>query len=167
MSQWDPKKVVLSGFVLVSFLLYSVYLRHPDGGARTITPNTSPVSTTSSSTPSSSAASGASSNASTPAPTAQTASKYKDGTYTGSVADAFYGNVQVQVTISGGKITDVKFLQHPNDMPQSQYINSQAMPYLKQEAIQAQSAQVNGVSGASDTSMAFVQSLTAALNKAM
>lgn len=92
--------------------------------------------------------------------------KYKDGSYTGSVANAYYGNVQVQVSVSGGKITNVQFLQYPNDNPNSQYINSQATPYLKQEALQAQSAQVNGVTGATLTSQAFVQSLSSALSQA-
>jgi len=92
--------------------------------------------------------------------------QYKNGTYTGSVADAFYGNVQVQVTVSGGKITDVTFLQHPNDRQTSVIINNQAMPMLTQEAIQAQSASVSGVSGASATSQAFIQSLGDALSQA-
>ncbi|MCL4392127.1 FMN-binding protein [Patescibacteria group bacterium] len=92
---------------------------------------------------------------------------YKDGTYTGSVANAFFGNVQVQATISGGKITDVQFLQYPSDRSYSQYVNSQAMPYLTQEAIQAQSSNVNIVSGATQTSQAFQQSLASALSQAM
>ncbi len=91
---------------------------------------------------------------------------YKDGTYTGSVEDAFYGNVQVQVIVSGGKISDVNFLQYPNDNQTSQFVNSQAMPLLKQEALQAQSSQVDIVSGASATSQAFQASLTNALNQA-
>lgn len=93
--------------------------------------------------------------------------KYKDGTYTGSVADAFYGPLQVQVIISGGKITDVNFLQYPNDRQTSIEINTQAMPYLKQEAIQAQSANVAGVTGATQSSRAFIESLTSALNQAI
>ena len=91
---------------------------------------------------------------------------YKDGAYIGDSADAFYGNVQVQATISGGKITDVQFLQYPNDRGTSVAINSQAMPYLKQEAIAAQSAQVDTISGASQTSNAFRISLASALSKA-
>lgn len=91
---------------------------------------------------------------------------YVDGSYTGSVADAYYGNVQVQAVVSGGKITDVQFLQYPNTHSTSVYINSQAMPFLKQEAIQSQSANVSIVSGATDTSMAFQQSLAAALAQA-
>ncbi len=91
---------------------------------------------------------------------------YKDGTYTGIVADAFYGNVQVQATISGSKITDVQFLQYPHDALRSQAINTLAMPNLRQEAITAQIAQVDVVSGATDTSSAFVQSLQSALSQA-
>ena len=93
-------------------------------------------------------------------------SGYKDGSYTGSVADAFYGYVQVKATISGGKITDVTFLSYPNSHDTSRYINSQAMPMLTQEAIAAQSANVNLIGGATDTSLAFKQSLGSALAKA-
>ncbi len=91
---------------------------------------------------------------------------YTDGSYTGSVADAYYGKVQVKAIISGGKITDVQFLQHPQSHSNSVYINSRAMPLLTQEAISAQSASVDGVSGATFTSDAFRQSLSAALTQA-
>ena len=101
-----------------------------------------------------------------PAPAPKPKGQYTDGQYTGSVGDAYYGNIQVQVTISGGKITDVTFLQYPSDRSTSRYINSQAMPYLKQEAILAQSASVNIVSGATDSSQAFQQSLASALVQA-
>jgi len=96
-----------------------------------------------------------------------TTGKFKDGSYTGSVADAYYGWVQVKAVISGGKITDVVFLQYPNDRQTSIEINTQAMPYLKQEAIVAQSANVATVSGASETSKAFRESLGAALALAL
>ena len=98
----------------------------------------------------------------TPTPTpAKTG--YKDGSYTGSVADAYYGLVQVRATIKNGLITDVTFLSYPNSHSTSVYINSQAMPMLTQEAIQAQSANVDIISGASATSGAFQQSLASAL----
>ncbi len=102
----------------------------------------------------------------TPAPAPKPAGQYADGTYTGSPADAYYGTVQVRAIVQGGKITDVQFLQYPNTHSTSVYINSQAMPYLTQEAIQAQNANVNIVSGATDTSMAFQQSLASALTQA-
>lgn len=91
---------------------------------------------------------------------------YKDGTYTGNAVDAYYGNVQVQAIVSGGKLANVTFLQYPNDRPTSKSISSQSMPYLQQEAIASQSAQVNVISGATDTSQAFAQSLASALSQA-
>jgi uncharacterized protein with FMN-binding domain len=92
---------------------------------------------------------------------------YKDGAYTGVVADAYYGNIQVQAVIQNGKITDVNFLQYPNDRRTSIEINTQAMPILRSEAIQVQSANVDIVSGATDSSIAFRQSLSSALNQAI
>lgn len=93
-------------------------------------------------------------------------SQFKNGTYTGSVEDAFYGNIQVQAVISGGKLTDVVFLQYPNDNRTSISINTQASVYLRQEAITAQSANVDIISGASDSSMAFQRSMATALRQA-
>jgi uncharacterized protein with FMN-binding domain len=97
----------------------------------------------------------------TATPTPKPRGQYKDGSYTGSVQDAFYGNIQVQAVISSGKI-----LQFPNDNRTSQYINSQADPMLAQEAIQKQSANVDIVSGASASSQAFQASLADALSQA-
>lgn len=91
---------------------------------------------------------------------------YKNGVFTGAVEDAYYGNVQVQTTIVNGKITNVSFLQYPNFNYTCIAINSQAMPYLKQEALSAQSANVDIISGATDTSQAFIESLRSALVKA-
>jgi len=91
---------------------------------------------------------------------------YKDGTYTGSEADAYYGWVKVQAVIQNGKIANVSFLEYPSDRRTSRAINAQAMPWLQQEAIQAQSARINIISGATLTSEAFANSLQAALNAA-
>ena len=101
-----------------------------------------------------------------PNPTPKPIGQYTDGTYTGSAANAFYGYIQVQMTVSGGKIADVQFLQYPNDRRESVSINTHAMPILKSEAIQAQSANVSGVSGASDSSAAFRESLASAITQA-
>jgi len=87
------------------------------------------------------------------------------GTATGtSIYDGF-GNVQVKVTVSGGKITSVTPLQLPNGDPQSQQISNYASPQLVQQAMAAQSAHINGVSGATYTSQAFAQSLQSALTQ--
>lgn len=91
---------------------------------------------------------------------------FKNGTFTGPSVDAFYGNVQVRVTVAGGRVATVQFLDYPHDRTTSRQINSQATPYLQQEAIQAQSANVDIVSGATATSGAFQQSLAGALQQA-
>jgi uncharacterized protein with FMN-binding domain len=93
-------------------------------------------------------------------------SGYKNGSYTGSVADAQWGYIQVKAVIAGGKITDVQFLQYPNERQYSVQVNSFADPQLTQEAIQAQSAQVDIITGATDSSEAFMQSLSDALSQA-
>src|ERR1035437_3970485 len=91
---------------------------------------------------------------------------YNDGGYVGPSVDAYFGNVQVKAIISNGRLTDVQFLDYPQDRSTSVRINSRALPILRQEAISAQSANINAVSGASATSPAFIESLTAALNQA-
>lgn len=156
------KKILLSGFVILTFALYSFHSRHGDSPT-VIKPSSANNSAQAAQTPTTSGASG---NGGGNMGGNSMMTAYKDGQYTGSVADAYYGSIQVLAVISGGKLTDVKFLQYPNDNPNSSYINSQAMPYLKQEALQSQNANVNVISGATLTSQAFVESLTSALNRA-
>jgi uncharacterized protein with FMN-binding domain len=164
------KKVLLSGFVVFTFIGYAAQQRLDAGTTQVVMPPVLP-SPTAGATPTpqltAAAPSGTPPPTATPAPApVQTSGQYRNGQYTGSVADAFYGNVQVKAIITNGKISDVQFLQYPNDRRTSQMINAQTMPYLTQEAIQAQSAQVDGVTGATQTSRAFIESLTSALNQA-
>ena len=91
---------------------------------------------------------------------------YTDGTFTGASASQPYGIVQVAVVVSGGRITQVKLLQTPNQGGQTREINSYALPLLVQETISAQSGNIDAVSGASLTSPAFIESLASALTKA-
>lgn len=143
--------VILKQFRAGDFLPtgISVKLIPPTETAAPILPSTSPILKQTPLTPSSN-------------PKGQ----YKDGVYTGSVEDAYYGLVQAKAVILNGRITDVIFLRYPSDNQTSRNINGQAMPLLKQETISAQSADVNGVSGASSTSLAFQASLTNALSQA-
>jgi uncharacterized protein with FMN-binding domain len=106
------------------------------------------------------AATGAPSPASTPA-TAPAGPK--SGTFTGPAVDVSYGLVQVQVTITGGRLTDVKAVQLPSDRSRSRSISSRAAPILRGEALAAQSANIDGVSGATYTSQGYAQSLQGAL----
>src|SRR5579883_845941 len=75
----------------------------------------------------------------TPRPAQPVSGKFKDGTYTGTVADAQWGYVQVQAVISQGRLTSVRFLEYPSDRSRSVFINRIADPELISEAIQAQS----------------------------
>jgi uncharacterized protein with FMN-binding domain len=84
----------------------------------------------------------------------------------GTVSQTRWGPVQVQVTIAGGRITDVKTLQQPNGNFRDQEINSYAVPQLREEVLSAQSANIDTVSGATVTSNGYISSLQAALDAA-
>ncbi|MFJ3959135.1 FMN-binding protein [Arthrobacter sp. NPDC090010] len=88
------------------------------------------------------------------------------GTFTGSTVQTQYGNVQVQVVMSKGTITDVVALQLTDRDGRSQQISSMAAPILRQEVLAAQSGSVDTVSGATYTSEGYLQSLQSALDQA-
>ncbi len=87
-------------------------------------------------------------------------------TVAGDVASTQWGPVQVQLTVRGHKITGVDVLQHPSGSSTDQQINDYALPILVQETTDAQSAQIDMVSGATVTSDGYVQSLQSALDRA-
>jgi uncharacterized protein with FMN-binding domain len=89
-----------------------------------------------------------------------------DGTWTGSAVSTRWGDVQVQVVISGGAITDVIALQLTDKDHKSVQISNRAAPVLRSEVLAAQSADVANVSGATYTSDAYLQSLQSALDQA-
>jgi uncharacterized protein with FMN-binding domain len=89
-----------------------------------------------------------------------------NGTVTGPVVQTRFGPVQVQVTIAGGKITNVTALQLPSDRQRSAEISQIVEPMLQSEALTAQSAQIDLISGATYTSDAYAQSLQSALDQA-
>jgi len=97
----------------------------------------------------------------TPAPT-PVASR----TYTGVPAAACnYGDVVIRITVRGGRISDAQAPTYPQDRRQSQQINQDAIPQLDQETVQAQSADIDTVSGATCTSDGYRQSLQAAIDQ--
>ena|ERR1051326_7582726 len=158
------RKLTLAIIIIGGFIIFSLVYNHANSVA--VTPTnagiTEPSSNPNGTTPTVSGSSGTPDPGSTPT----SGALYKDGSYTGSVADAQWGNVQVQTVIQNGKIANVVFLQYPDDRSRSIEINSYADPQLVSEAIQAQSANVDIVTGATDTSDAFIQSLTDALSQA-
>ncbi len=95
----------------------------------------------------------------------KTAAK-KSGTFLGSAYMTHYGAVQVSVTVKNGKITKVTSPVYPVGTFRDQQINSQAIPMLEQEVLQAQSSSINNISGASFTAQGFYMSLLSALGKA-
>ncbi|HEY4503481.1 MAG TPA: FMN-binding protein [Candidatus Paceibacterota bacterium] len=135
------KKVFLSLFVIGSFGLYIIYYGR-DKSVNLATPQ------------------------SLPSPDDTVPGTFKNGEYTGNRADAYYGYIQVTAVIKNNKLADVAFLEFPNDTDNSVAISAYAMPILKTEAIRAQSAEVDIVSGATDSSKAFRESLADALLQA-
>ncbi len=149
---------------MAAFVAYSFFARN--NSAKSNVAATSNNGTGNSSSLSPSPDSSSTTPTTSPTPSSATSSGFKDGTYTGSVEDAFYGMVQVSAVISGGKLVTVNLLQYPNDNPHTQDVSNQSLPVLKQEAIKSQSANVDSVTGATDTSTAFAKSLAAALQQA-
>ena len=87
------------------------------------------------------------------------------GTATGDSIATRYGNAQVRVTVKDGKIVQIDALQLQANDPRSVQISSTAAPILQQEALAAQTAGVDAVSGATYTSAGYTQSLQSALDK--
>ena len=102
----------------------------------------------------------------TPVKTAATAPTVNsvNGTFTGPVVDVSYGNVQVQITVTNGKITDAKALIAPTG--KNDKYTKMSLPTLRQQTLAAQSTSIQGVSGASYTTYGWRKSLQGAMVKA-
>ena len=87
-------------------------------------------------------------------------------TYPGSVAQTRWGPVQVTITVTDGRITDVSVPTYPDGNGRDAEINAYALPILRQETLSAQSADIDTVSGATVTSEGYLESLQAALDAA-
>ncbi|WP_033355598.1 FMN-binding protein [Kitasatospora aureofaciens] len=84
----------------------------------------------------------------------------------GDTVNTRYGPVQVQVTLAGSRITTVDVVKYPTQDRRDREINADALPVLNQEAISAQNAQIDAVSGATYTSDGYIRSLQSALDRA-
>ncbi|WP_407343682.1 FMN-binding protein [Pengzhenrongella phosphoraccumulans] len=101
---------------------------------------------------------------SAPAATGTTTSA--TATYDGAAASTQFGDVQVRVTVTAGKVTAAEAISYPNSNGHDQQINSYAIPVLNKEAAAAGSANISMVSGATYTSGGYVKSLQSALDQA-
>jgi uncharacterized protein with FMN-binding domain len=124
-----------------------------------------PSSTSSATTPSPSSTPSSSSSSSSPSSSPSSSSSAAK-TYDGDAVGTQYGDVQVQITVAGGKITAAQVLQVPWNDHRDQEINSYAVPVLNSEVVQAQSANIDMVSGATFTSDGYIQSLQSAIDQA-
>ncbi|MCI3244313.1 MULTISPECIES: FMN-binding protein [Streptomyces] len=101
-----------------------------------------------------------------PAPSGSAGAVTGTRTVTGDSVQTRWGPVQVRITLKSGKLTEVTAVVYPTENPRDQEINSFALPRLRSEALQAQSADIDTVSGATYTSDGYRQSLQSALDSA-
>jgi uncharacterized protein with FMN-binding domain len=104
--------------------------------------------------------------AASPSPTAKSTTTTGTKTYTGAAADTRYGPVQVQITVTNGKVVKATAVEYPTQDPRDAEINAYAIPQLQAETVAASSARIDMVSGATYTSEGYLQSLQSALDSA-
>jgi uncharacterized protein with FMN-binding domain len=152
--------VVATGVTIVGLAWIAVYRvsPHSSGVVAALPPAPSPTSPSAS--PSSTPAATPSSSPSPSAPAAIS------GSFTGTDYPNRFGDVVVRLVITNGHITDVQALQLPSDRARSAYISQVAGPMLRSEVLQAQSATIDIISGATYTSESYAQSVESALQQA-
>ena len=158
------RKIVIGIASTVSalVLLFSYHTSTNSEAAKDTTTDTGGgTGTSGSTTPNAGSAGSASSEAGSASTSASS-----DGTYTGDPVATRYGDVQVQITVAGGKITAAEAIQYPNGDRHDQQINAYAIPILNAEAVDAQSASIDAVSGATVTSDGYISSLQSAIDAA-
>jgi uncharacterized protein with FMN-binding domain len=164
-----PKRGIAAMFLTVGALVLLLSFKTPEAnatranGVAVVAPSTGPAGTVPTARPTArpTAVPGASA---TPAPTS-TPGGTTGKTVDGPVVSTQYGQIQVEVVLTNGKIQDIVALQLPTGRRSGQ-ISSYSAPILRQEALSAQSATIDTVSGATYTSDAYTQSLQAALDAA-
>ena len=148
----------LTGTITALVMLFGYHTSTAGSGA-TGTVAAAPVNGGSSSTSGSSGSSGS-------AGSSSSGSSGSSTTYTGDTVQTQWGPVQVRITVTGGTITDVTAVQYPSGNPRDQEINAYALPVLHDSVLNAQSARIDMVSGATVTSQGYLGSLQSALDQA-
>ncbi|MET7650017.1 MULTISPECIES: FMN-binding protein [unclassified Streptomyces] len=146
------RRIVLASAATVSGMVLLLSLK----------PHTAPTVAGSASSPAPSSSSSAASGTTGSGGSAATGTQ----TLTGDSVQTRWGPVQVRVTLKNGKLTDVTAVAYPQENPRDQQINAYAIPQLTREALSAQSADIDTVSGATYTSDGYRQSLQSALDSA-
>src|SRR4051812_11786011 len=114
------KKVLLSGLVIILFVFYSYFEKFGSSKAAIVLSQTPSIQSLPSAKPTLKATQ-------TPSlkPISPQISLYKDGSFTGSSVDVYYGNVQIKATVNDGKISNIEFLDYPRDRKTSEHISQQ------------------------------------------
>ncbi|MFF3201042.1 FMN-binding protein [Streptomyces sp. NPDC002962] len=146
------RRIVLASAATVSGMVLLLSLK----------PHTTPAVAGLASSPAPSSSSSASSGTSGSSGSAATGTR----TLTGDSVQTRWGPVQVRVTLKDGRLTDVTAVTYPQENPRDQQINAYAIPQLTREALTAQSADIDTVSGATYTSDGYRESLQSALDAA-
>jgi uncharacterized protein with FMN-binding domain len=154
------RRIVLASAATVSGMVLLLSLKPHTGQGLAVGSSSPAPQSSSSAAPAPSSSSGSSSDGSGGSSTSG------GKTYTGDTVQTRWGPVQVRITVKNGKLTDVTALSYPSDNPRDQEINSYAVPRLRSEALSAQSADIDTVSGATYTSDGYKQSLQSALDSA-
>ncbi|RJQ82101.1 FMN-binding protein [Amycolatopsis panacis] len=152
--------LVFAATVSVLVLLFSYRTSTHSGALATAPQNRAPAGSSVPSAPS--GTNPPSGTSSTPTGTSGTPT----GTYDGGAADTRYGPVQVEITYTAGRITAARTLRTPSESGRDIEINNAAVPTLIQETLQAQSAHIDTVSGATYTSEGYAESLQSAIDAA-
>lgn len=168
-----PAPIVIAGTVmglagLFSFNISAVKLSLGGLPAATAPPSsTTPPTTTTTTKPRAGGSTPPPTTHATTAPTTTTtAAPTASRSATGASTNYYFGILAVKVTVSGSKITNISIASiNDGGNPRSAYIDQASIPLLEQQALAAQSAKIQGVSGASYTTAGFEQSLQSALTK--
>ncbi|MFI1921144.1 FMN-binding protein [Streptomyces sp. NPDC020377] len=152
------RRIVLASAATVSGMVLLLSLK----------PHTTPAVAGPASTPAPSSSSGASTGTAGSDGTTGSDGSAATGTrsLTGDSVQTRWGPVQVRVTLKGGRLTNVTAVTYPQENPRDQQINAYAIPQLTREALTAQSADIDTVSGATYTSDGYRRSLQSALDSA-
>lgn len=95
-----------------------------------------------------------------------TAGNLHDGIWTGSVVQTNWGPIEIQITVAGGKINDVVALQYPTSRSRSLQISRYSLPIFEEQVISRQTANIDSVSGATQTARGFRQAVQTAMQRA-
>jgi len=160
------RAIITIGGTVAGLAALLAFKSHPVADATAPTPSSTGMSPTLAVGPNSAVGAGKADGAGSAAASPSGAASASSRTVTGAVANTAYGPMQVQIVLTGKRITKVNVLQQTNSGQESAQIDSFSIPKLTSETLTVQSARIDAVSGATSTSQGYIQSLQSALDQA-